>query len=45
LPLKRNADKALEECPTIENVVIVQRRPAAAGDAAFATFQEGRDHF
>ncbi|CAA9348795.1 MAG: Acetyl-CoA synthetase [uncultured Gemmatimonadaceae bacterium] len=45
VPLKRNADKALEECPTIENVVIVQRRPGAAADAAFATFKEGRDHF
>jgi acetyl-CoA synthetase len=45
VPLKRNADKALEECPTIENVVIVQRRPGGSGDAAFATFKEGRDHF
>jgi acetyl-CoA synthetase len=45
VPLKRNADKALEECPTIENVVIVQRRPGAGGDEAFATFREGRDHW
>ena len=45
VPLKRNADKALAECPTIENVVIVQRRPGAAADEAFATFREGRDHF
>jgi acetyl-CoA synthetase len=45
VPLKRNADKALEECPTIENVVIVQRRPGGGGDEAFATFKEGRDHF
>ena len=45
VPLKRNADKALEECPTIENVVIVQRRPGAGGDEAFAQFVEGRDHW
>ncbi|CAA9302002.1 MAG: Acetyl-CoA synthetase [uncultured Gemmatimonadaceae bacterium] len=45
VPLKRNADRALEECPTIENVVVVQRRPGGAGDEAFATFKEGRDHF
>ncbi|HEX8848230.1 MAG TPA: acetate--CoA ligase [Gemmatimonadaceae bacterium] len=45
VPLKRNADKALEECPTIENVVIVQRRPGAPGDEAFAQFVEGRDHW
>ena len=45
VPLKRNADKALEECPTIENVIIVQRRPGAMGDEAFAQFVEGRDHW
>ena len=45
VPLKRNADKALEECPTIENVVVLQRRPGAGGDEAFSTFKEGRDHF
>ncbi|HEY7232774.1 MAG TPA: acetate--CoA ligase [Gemmatimonadaceae bacterium] len=45
VPLKRNADKALEECPTIENVVVVQRRPGGGGDEAFATMREGRDHW
>ena len=45
VPLKRNADKALEECPTIENVVVVQRRPGAQGDLAFPEIQEGRDHW
>ena len=29
VPLKRNADKALEETPSIEHVVVVQRRPGA----------------
>ena len=45
VPLKRNADKALEECPSIENVIVVQRRPGAAGDLAFPEIQEGRDHW
>jgi acetyl-CoA synthetase len=45
VPLKRNADKAIEECPSIENVVVVQRRPGAGGDEAFAEMKEGRDHW
>jgi acetyl-CoA synthetase len=45
VPLKRNADKALEECPSIQHVVVVQRRPGSMGDEAFATFKEGRDHW
>ncbi len=44
LPLKRVADQALAECPTIRNVVVVQRRPGSPGDESFAEFQEGRDH-
>ena len=45
IPLKRNADKALTECPSIEHVVVVQRRTGAPGDAAFTEIQEGRDHW
>ncbi len=45
LPLKRMADKALEECPSIRNVVVVQRRAGGAGDEAFAEIREGRDHW
>jgi acetyl-CoA synthetase len=46
LPLKRYADKALEQTPSIEHVVVVMRRPGAgAGDEAFAEMQEGRDHW
>ena len=45
VPLKRNADRALEECPSIEHVVVVQRRPGSVGDEAFATMREGRDHW
>ncbi len=44
VPLKRNVDKALEECPTIEHVVVVQRR-AGSVDNAFASIREGRDHW
>jgi len=45
VPLKRNADKALEETPSIEHVVVVQRRPGSLGDEAFAEMKEGRDHW
>ena len=45
IPLKRNADKAIEETPSIRHVVVVQRRPGAGGDEAFATMKEGRDHW
>ena len=49
LPLKRAADQALAECPTIRHVVVYQRRPGgvggAQGDEAFVHMQEGRDHW
>ena len=46
LPLKRFADDAIAQCPTIKDVVVVQRRPgAAAGDESFANIVEGRDHW
>jgi acetyl-CoA synthetase len=45
VPLKRNSDKALEECPSIEHVVVVQRRAGATGDESFAEMKEGRDHW
>ena len=45
IPLKRNADKAIEETPSIQHVVVVQRRPGSGGDEAFATMTEGRDHW
>ncbi|MDE3126875.1 MAG: acetate--CoA ligase [Gemmatimonadota bacterium] len=45
VPLKRNCDKALEETPSIRHVVVVQRRPGAGGDEAFADMKEGRDHW
>ncbi|HKP16062.1 MAG TPA: acetate--CoA ligase [Gemmatimonadaceae bacterium] len=45
VPLKRNADKALEETPSIEHVVVVQRRPGATSGEAFDEIEEGRDHW
>ena len=45
LPLKRAADQALAECPTIRHVVVYQRRLGAQGDEAFVHMQEGRDHW
>ncbi len=46
LPLKRFADEAIAQCPTIKDVIVVQRRPgAAAGDESFANIVEGRDHW
>jgi len=45
VPLKRAADQALEQCPTIRHVVVYQRRLGAQGDEAFVHMQEGRDHW
>ncbi|HEU4588385.1 MAG TPA: acetate--CoA ligase [Gemmatimonadales bacterium] len=45
VPLKRFADQALAECPSIRNVVVVQRRPGGQGDESFAEIKEGRDHW
>jgi acetyl-CoA synthetase len=43
IPLKRNADRALEETPSIERVVVVERRPTGLGDESFAEMRPGRD--
>jgi acetyl-CoA synthetase len=45
LPLKRMADQALAEAPSVRDVIVVQRRPGAPGDEAFAEMTEGRDHW
>ncbi len=45
LPLKRFADEAITQCPSIKNVLVVQRRVGAPGDESFANMQEGRDHW
>jgi acetyl-CoA synthetase len=45
VPLKRNSDKALEETPSIEHVIVVQRRPGITSGEAFDEIKEGRDHW
>ena len=44
VPLKRNADAALKETPSIENVLLVKRGGGAAVDDSHAAIVEGRDH-
>jgi acetyl-CoA synthetase len=45
LPLKRFADDAIAECPSIRHVLVVRRRPGAEDDEAWATMRGGRDHW
>ena len=44
VPLKRNADRALENTPSIEHVVVVQRDPSVT-EALGVTMTPGRDHW
>ncbi|HEX5631721.1 MAG TPA: acetate--CoA ligase, partial [Gemmatimonadales bacterium] len=45
LPLKRFADEAIVDCPSVQHVIVVQRRPGGSGDESFANIVEGRDHW
>jgi acetyl-CoA synthetase len=45
LPLKRMADEAMAETPSIKHCLVVRRRPGGEGDEAFAAMTEGRDHW
>jgi acetyl-CoA synthetase len=45
VPLKRNADKALDESPSVQHCVVVKRLPAGVADESFAEMREGRDHW
>jgi acetyl-CoA synthetase len=45
VPLKRIADDAVADCPSIRHVVVVRRRAAGEGDESFAEMTEGRDHW
>lgn len=44
VPLKRNADAALAECPTVQHVLVVQRQPGGTAEM-YAEMREGRDHW
>ena len=45
VPLKRNTDKALAECPSVRHVVVVQRRRSGPIGEAHVEMAEGRDHW
>ena len=45
LPLKRIADEAVADCPSIRHVVVVRRGHGGEGDESFAEMTEGRDHW
>ena len=45
IPLKRNTDKAVEGCPTVKHVVVVQRRASGPITEAHVDMVEGRDHW
>ncbi len=45
VPLKRLADQAMAETPSVEHCVVVRRRPGGDGDESFAEMREGRDHW
>ena len=45
VPLKRNADKALEHAPSVQHVVVVQRRVGGPISEAHIEMREGRDHW
>jgi acetyl-CoA synthetase len=42
IPLKHNADRALENCPSVEHVIIVKNLP---GEPHLLHIMEGRDHW
>jgi len=45
VPLKRIADEAVADCPSIRHVVVVRRGSRTEGDESFAEMTEGRDHW
>ena len=45
VPLKRNADKALAESPSVTHCVVVRRLAAGVVDDTFSQMQDGRDHW
>jgi acetyl-CoA synthetase len=45
VPLKRNTDKAIAECPSVAHCVVIQRRASGPIGEAHSEMQEGRDHW
>jgi acetyl-CoA synthetase len=44
-PLKRMADDAMAETPSIRHCIVVRRRPGGEGDETFCPMKDGRDHW
>ncbi len=44
-PLKRMADEAMAEAPSVKHCVVVQRRPGLVPDEPAASMTPGRDHW
>jgi len=44
-PLKRMADAAMADTPSIRHCLVVRRRHGSEGDESFAEMTEGRDHW
>jgi acetyl-CoA synthetase len=45
VPLKRMADQAMAQTPSVKHCVVVRRRSSGESDESFAEMQEGRDHW
>jgi acetyl-CoA synthetase len=45
VPLKRFADEAVSQCPSIKHVVVVRRNASGASIEPHAEIKEGRDHW
>ena len=45
LPLKRMADAAMAETPSIRHCIVVRRHSRSEGDESFARMMEGRDYW
>ncbi len=45
VPLKRNADEAMKDAPSIKTVIVVKRIFRQAGNETFARMEEGRDRW
>ena len=46
VPLKRSVDQAIDECPSVQHIVVVRRIGGHdGGDPSFTTMKEGRDHW
>jgi acetyl-CoA synthetase len=45
VPLKRFADEAIAQCPSVKHVIVVRRGASGPNAEAYAEIKEGRDHW